>query len=57
VVGGILRQIMEMGWDHPLAGLCAEQLERIRALDAGHPRLQALEEEFAAARRKYGISG
>lgn len=57
VVGGILRQIMEMGWDHPLAGLCAEQLEHIRALDPGHPRLQALDEEFAAAKRKYGISG
>jgi hypothetical protein len=57
VVGGILRQIMEMGWDHPLAGLCEEQLEHIRALDAGHPRLQALDDEFAAAKRKYGISG
>lgn len=57
VVGGILRQIMEMGWDHPLAGLCTEQLEHIRALDPAHPRLQALDEEFAAAKRKYGISG
>lgn len=56
LVGGILRQILEMGWDHPLAGLCAEQLERIRALDPAHPRLQALEEEFLAAKRKYGIS-
>jgi len=56
VVGGILRQIMEMGWDHPLAGLCAEQLERIRALDPAHPRLQALDEEFLGAKRKYGIS-
>jgi tetratricopeptide (TPR) repeat protein len=56
VVGGILRQIMEMGWDHPLAGLCAEQLEHIRALDPGHPRLKALDEEFLGAKRKYGIS-
>jgi tetratricopeptide (TPR) repeat protein len=56
VVGGILRQIMEMGWDHPLAGLCEEQLGHIRTLDAGHPRLQALEEEFGAAKRKYGIA-
>ncbi len=56
VVGGILRQIMEMGWDHPLAGLSAEQLEHIRALDPGHPRLQALDEEFLAAKRKYGIA-
>jgi DNA-binding NarL/FixJ family response regulator len=57
VVGVILRQIMEMGWDHPLAALCAEQLEHIRAVEPGHPRLQALDEEFAAAKRKYGISG
>jgi DNA-binding NarL/FixJ family response regulator len=57
VVGGILRQIMEMGWDHPLASLCAEQLEHIRALDPGHPRLEALDEEYAGAKRKYGISG
>jgi tetratricopeptide (TPR) repeat protein len=56
VVGGILRQIMEMGWDHPLAGLCAEQLEHIRALDPGHPRLAALDDEFLGAKRKYGIS-
>jgi tetratricopeptide (TPR) repeat protein len=56
VVGGILRQIMEMGWDHPLSSLCAEQLEHIRALDPAHPRLQALDEEFLAAKRKYGIS-
>ncbi|MFC5547175.1 response regulator [Massilia aerilata] len=55
VVGGILRQIMEMGWDHPLAAMCAEQLEHIRALDPEHPRLRALDEEFLAARRKYGI--
>jgi tetratricopeptide (TPR) repeat protein len=57
VVGGILRQIMEMGWDHPLAGLAGEQMENIRTLDPAHPRLQALEEEFGAARRKYGIAG
>jgi tetratricopeptide (TPR) repeat protein len=56
VVGGILRQIMEMGWDHPLSGLAAEQLENIRALDPAHPRLRALDEEMAAAKRKYGIS-
>jgi conjugal transfer/entry exclusion protein len=57
VVGGVLRQIAEMGWDHPLAGLAGEQLENIRTLDPAHPRLQALDEEFAAAKRKYGISG
>jgi DNA-binding NarL/FixJ family response regulator len=57
VVGGILRQIMEMGWDHPLATLCEEQLGHIRAFDAAHPRLQALDAEFAGAKRKYGISG
>jgi DNA-binding NarL/FixJ family response regulator len=57
VVGGVLRQVMEMGWDHPLAALAQEQLEHIRALNAAHPRLAALDAEMAAAKRKYGISG
>jgi len=57
VVGGVLRQIAEMGWDHPLASLASEQLENIRTLDPNHPRLKALDAEFAGAKRKYGISG
>ena len=57
VVGGVLRQIAEMGWDHPLASLAGEQLENIRTLDPNHPRLKALDAEFAGAKRKYGISG
>jgi CheY-like chemotaxis protein/Flp pilus assembly protein TadD len=56
VVGGVLRQIMEMGWDHPLAALSEEQLEHIRALDPAHPRLAALDAEMEAAKRKYGIA-
>jgi CheY-like chemotaxis protein/predicted negative regulator of RcsB-dependent stress response len=56
LVGGILRQVMEMGWDEALGTLCGEQLAHIRGLDASHPRLAALEAEFAAAKRKYGIS-
>jgi tetratricopeptide (TPR) repeat protein len=56
VVGGVLRQIMEMGWDEGLAALSTEQLEQIRMLDSQHPRLQALDAEFLAAKRKYGIS-
>jgi hypothetical protein len=47
---------MEMGWDHPLAAVCEEQLAEIRTLDPQHPRLAALESEFAAARRKYGMA-
>ena len=56
VAGGVLRQVMEMGWDEDLAATCAEQLEHIRALDPAHPRLQALDAELSAAKRKYGIS-
>lgn len=56
VAGGILRQVMEMGWDEGLAALCVAQLEHIRALDPAHPRLQALDAELLAAKRKYGIS-
>ena len=54
--GGILRQIAELGWDHPLGELCFEQLEKIRAVDAQHPRLGPLLEEYMGLRRKYGIS-
>ena len=56
VAGGVLRQINELGWDHPLGELCYAQLEKIRAIDAGHPRLGPLETEYQAMRRKYGIS-
>ncbi len=56
VAGGILRQMNEMGWDHPLAELCHEQMGRIREQDPQHPRLSALAEEYQATQRKYGIS-
>ena len=56
VAGGVLRQIAELGWDHPLGELCFGQLEKIRAVDAQHPRLAPLEAEYLAMRRKYGIS-
>jgi DNA-binding response OmpR family regulator/Tfp pilus assembly protein PilF len=56
VVGGILRQVNEMGWEHSLAELCAAQLENIRALDPQHPRLVALDDEYNGAKRKYGIA-
>ncbi|MGJ9416391.1 tetratricopeptide repeat protein [Massilia sp. CMS3.1] len=57
VAGGVLRQISELGWDHPLGELCLAQLEKIRTIDAQHPRLGPLEDEYLAMRRKYGISG
>jgi CheY-like chemotaxis protein len=56
LAGGMLRQILELGWDHALAEGCGALLERIAALDETHPRLEALQEEYAAAKRKYGIS-
>ncbi|MGI4721671.1 MAG: tetratricopeptide repeat protein [Janthinobacterium lividum] len=56
VAGGILRQVNELGWDHALGEVASEQIERLRALDPGHPRLAALAEEFQQSRRKYGIS-
>jgi DNA-binding response OmpR family regulator/Tfp pilus assembly protein PilF len=54
--GGILRQMNELGWDHPLGELCQEQLAKVRELDPQHPRLQALNDEYLATRRKYGIA-
>jgi tetratricopeptide (TPR) repeat protein/CheY-like chemotaxis protein len=56
VAGGILRQMNELGWDHPMGELCHEQLDKIRALDPNHPRLQALVDEYGATKRKYGIA-
>lgn len=56
LAGGMLRQILELGWDHVLAEGCAALLARIAALDDAHPRLAALQDELAAAKRKYGIS-
>ena len=54
--GGILRQVNELGWDHPLGQTAASLLDGIRAQDALHPRLAVLVEEYQAARRKYGIA-
>ncbi len=54
--GGILRQVNELGWDHALGEVAAEQIERLGAMDAGHPRLAALSEEMQQAKRKYGIA-
>jgi len=54
--GGVLRQIGELGWDHPLGELCFAQLEKIRAIDPQHPRLAPLTDEYMSMRRKYGIS-
>ena len=54
--GGILRQVNELGWDHPLGDQAATLLDGIRAQDAQHPRLAALVDEYQAARRKYGIA-
>jgi hypothetical protein len=56
VAGGILRQINELGWEHQLAEQCRGLLDSIRALDGAHPRLAALSDEYAAAKRKYGIA-
>jgi DNA-binding response OmpR family regulator/Tfp pilus assembly protein PilF len=54
--GGMLRQILELGWDHVLAETCGTLLAKIEALDDGHPRLAALQEEYLVAKRKYGIA-
>ncbi len=56
LVLGILRQIGELGWDHSLGEQCAGVIATIRKLDAAHASLGLLEEKFAAAKRKYGIS-
>jgi hypothetical protein len=56
VAAAILRQINEMGWDHPLAEQCAGVIDTIRKLDAAHLQLGPLNDGYQAAKRKYGIS-
>jgi DNA-binding response OmpR family regulator len=56
LVLGILRQLSELGWDHPLAEQCAGVIDTVRKLDAAHPSLGLLDEKYVAAKRKYGIS-
>ncbi|MES2152393.1 MAG: tetratricopeptide repeat protein [Pseudomonadota bacterium] len=56
VANGILRQISELGWDHPLAEQCRIQIDTVRALDPAHPLLGVLNDDYHAAKRKYGIS-
>jgi DNA-binding response OmpR family regulator/Tfp pilus assembly protein PilF len=56
LVLGILRQIGELGWDHPLAEQCVGAIGTIRKLDAAHPTLALLDEKYNSAKRKYGIS-
>ena len=56
LAGGILRQLGELGWDHNLGESCYKLIDTIRKLDAVHPQLTTLSEEYAATRRKYGIS-
>jgi DNA-binding response OmpR family regulator/thioredoxin-like negative regulator of GroEL len=56
LAGGMLRQILELGWDHVRSESCGALLARIAALDDAHPRLAALQEEYAVAKRKYGIA-
>ena len=57
LVQGILRQLNELGWDHPLAEVCHAQLDTIAKLDPAHPKLQQLTEEYTATQRNYGIAG
>jgi tetratricopeptide (TPR) repeat protein len=53
---GILRQLGELGWDHPLAEICRTQIDTIAKLDPMHPTLQALNDAYTATQRKYGIA-
>jgi DNA-binding NarL/FixJ family response regulator/Tfp pilus assembly protein PilF len=54
---GILRQLGELGWDHNLAEICRSQIDTIRDLDARHPKVGPLLDEYNGLKRKYGISG
>ena len=56
LVNAIVKQLNELGWDHPLAEQCHGLIETVRKLDTAHPLLGVLAEDYSAAKRKYGIS-
>jgi DNA-binding NarL/FixJ family response regulator/Tfp pilus assembly protein PilF len=56
LASGILKQLGDLGWDHPLAEVCHTQIETIRKLDPDHPLLGVLAEDYQGLKRKYGIS-
>lgn len=56
LAAGILVQMAELGWDHHLAEVCRNQIETIRELDARHPKVGPLLDEYNGLKRKYGIS-
>jgi DNA-binding NarL/FixJ family response regulator/Tfp pilus assembly protein PilF len=57
LASGILRQLAELGWDHNLAEICRAQIDTLRELDARHPKVGPLLDEYNGLRRKYGIAG
>jgi DNA-binding NarL/FixJ family response regulator/Flp pilus assembly protein TadD len=56
LAGAILRQLGELGWDHNLAETCRLQIDTIRELDARHPKLGPMLDEYNGLKRKYGIA-
>jgi hypothetical protein len=56
LASAILKQLGDLGWDHPLAEVCHTQIETIRKLDPDHPLLGVLAEDYQGLKRKYGIS-
>ena len=56
LAAGILLQMAELGWDHHLADICRTQIDTIRELDARHPKVGPLLDEFNGLKRKYGIA-
>jgi hypothetical protein len=55
-IQAILRQMAELGWDHTLAETCRAHIEALRKLDPDLPALAAINDDYVALQRKYGIS-
>ncbi len=56
LAAGILRQLGELGWDHTLSEIAHTQIDTIRELDARHPKVGPLLDEYNGLKRKYGIA-
>ncbi len=52
----VLKQIHETGWDNALAEQLVGYLNTVRKQDSHNPHIVKLNQEFAAAKQKYGIA-
>lgn len=56
-VASIIKQLDELGWEHPVGETARLLLEKLRLLEPNNPGLGTLTNSFQGIKRKYGIAG